>query len=114
MLSAINRFHGRRSIGFVYRNGQSVRDRFFSIKFIANPRRKASRISIVVSRKTCKFAVGRNRIRRRIYEIIRHRLDRFSTAYDIVITVTTSEAIEMPHQDLSSNIDKLLTKANIL
>ncbi|HMQ95619.1 MAG TPA: ribonuclease P protein component [Candidatus Saccharibacteria bacterium] len=114
MLAKQYRFHGHKSLGFVYRKGQSVRDQLVVIKYTTNSRRQHSRISVVVSRKTCKFAVGRNRIRRRIYEVFRHHLADFSAAYDIVVIVTSSDIATIPHTELQLSIDKLLEKAGTI
>ena len=74
MLQQCNRFHGHGSLKFVYKNGQAVRSSIATIKYVKNPYRNHSRFAVVVSKKVLKSAVRRNRIRRRVYEIIRLEL----------------------------------------
>lgn len=100
MLSARHRFHGHGSLRYVYKNGQAVRSRLLTVKNTANKHRRHSRVAVVVSKKVHKSAVGRNRIRRRVYEIIRHELPRITSAHDIVVIITSSEVLALPAPDL--------------
>lgn len=84
------------------------------IKTVANKHRKDSRIAVVISKKTLKSAVRRNRIRRRIYETIRSILPSLNGVYDIAVIVTASDIINMPHQDMLNQIDQLLSQSDIL
>lgn len=104
MLSIVHRFHGHGSLKYLYRNGRAVRSRLFIVKYVPNTRRRHSRFSVVVSKKVLKSAVGRNRIRRRIYEIIRHELPQFETVCDVAIIITSSEVRDMKASDLSEQL----------
>jgi ribonuclease P protein component len=68
---------------------------------------------VVVSKKVIKSAIGRNRIRRRIYEYIRTHMDRFNDVYDIVVITTSPELKDIPYSDLSGQMDTLLEKAGV-
>lgn len=107
MLSYKNRFHGHGGLSYVYRHGRPVRNRLFTIKAVPNARRKHSRIAVVVSKKVHKRAVGRNRIRRRLYEQFRHQLPSINGTWDIVCIVSSSELREHP----IVHIEQLLTDA---
>jgi len=113
MLSVIHRFHGHGSLRYVYKNGQAVRSRLVTIKYIANSRRKHSRFSVVVSKKVLKSAVGRNRIRRRIYEVVRHELPHLKPAHDVVIMAFSSELLALPYEELVDTIRQLFTQADL-
>lgn len=80
------------------------------IKVVANKHRDNSRIAVVVSKKTLKSAVGRNRIRRRLYETIRPTLPILSGIYDIVIIVTSSDIINLSAGDMSDQVYQLLSQ----
>ena len=71
MLAQKFRFHGHGSLRYLYKNGDAVRSHLITLKYIANPRRKTSRFTVVVGKKVIKSAVKRNRIRRRVYEVVR-------------------------------------------
>lgn len=113
MLSFQNRFHGHGSLRYVYKNGEAVRSHLLTIKHIHNSHRKHSRFSVVVSKKVHKGAVGRNRIRRRLYEIIRHELPQLKTSSDVVLIIFSSEVISMPHDELKEAIQQLFSQGNL-
>lgn len=110
MLSSLYRFHGHGSLRYVYKNGVAIRSRQLTIKYTQNPHRKHSRFSVVVSKKVYKRAVGRNRIRRRLYEVLRDQLPIIPPAHDIVLIVTSSEVLEMPHGELRELVTGLLSE----
>lgn len=113
MLSVVHRFHGHGSLRYVYKNGQAVRSRLVTIKYVANPRRSHSRFAVVVSKKVHKSAVGRNRIRRRIYEIVRQELPRLARPHDVAIMVFSSEVIALPAPELTETIRHLFEQADL-
>ena len=115
MLSALHRFHGHGSLRYVYKNGQAVRSHLITIKFTANPRRKHSRFAVVVSKKVHKGAVGRNRIRRRVYEVVRQELPELSPErmHDVVLMVFSSEVLALPHDELVAVVRDLFTQADL-
>lgn len=114
MLSQIYRFHGHGSLRYVYRNGHSIRGRLITVKYSENRRRKISRCSVVVSKKIAKLAVDRNRIRRRIYEIIRLQLPYIQKPHDIVVIITNSDIQQLSHEELTSYLCNQLREADIL
>jgi ribonuclease P protein component len=114
MISFNNRFHGHSSLSFVYKNGQIVRSRSVTIKYVPNSHRKQTRVAVVISKKTLKSAVRRNRIRRRIYEYVRLKLPDLKAVYDIAIIVTSSDFINLSHLEMTRQIDQLLDQAGIV
>lgn len=114
MLSAIYRFHGHGSLKYVFTNGSAVRSRLLTVKHVANKRRSKPRVAVVVSKKVIKSAVGRNRIRRRVYEYIHSILPLIHPQADIVIIVTSAEIRTIPYDQLSSEIHSLLQQTDLL
>ena len=112
MITKINRFHGYGSLNYVYRKGQVVRGPYCMIKFVVNPKRKDYRAAVVVSKKVHKSAVVRNRIRRRIYEIIRSA--NIQKNVDIVLVVFDEYLACAPAQELQQDIKSQLAKANLI
>ena len=113
MLEQKYRFHGHGSLKFVYRNGNSIRSSLITMKYIDNPRRKNNRFAVVISKKVIKSAVRRNRLRRRIYEIIRLELPTLKDNYDIVMLVFSGEVYSMNHEALEGLIKKLFSQAEL-
>lgn len=113
MLAFEYRFHGHGSLRYVYKNGTAQRSRYFTVKTTTNKRRKRSRFAVVVSKKVHKSAVGRNRMRRRVYEIIRHELPRLVGTHDVVIILSSSEVIGAPALELNEQIQHLFQEAGL-
>lgn len=112
MISQKYRFHGHSSLRYVMSNGQILHSKFFAVRWATNERRHRPRVSVVVSKKVFKSAVKRNRIRRRIYEIVRHLLPG-SPAVDVVISVYSSETLTATHDELTIQLLPLLHKAGL-
>jgi ribonuclease P protein component len=113
MLSFQHRFHGHGSLRYVYKNGQAIRSHLLTIKYVTNSHRKHSRFSVVVSKKVHKSAVGRNRIRRRLYEIIRTELPNIQSAHDIALIIASDEMMRMPFSELHETIRQLFSQAGL-
>lgn len=114
MLRKTFRFHGHGSLNYLYRKGDSRRHGPLLIKYATNPKRRKFRAAVVVSRKVSKSAPKRNRIRRRIYEIVRRASPQITQAYDFSITVFEEQVGTMPHDQLERMVHKLLEDAGIL
>lgn len=98
---------------YVYKNGTAFRSRVVTIKVSKNPHRQHSRFAVVISKKVLKSAVGRNRIRRRVYEVVRLELPKITAPHDVAIMIFSSEAMTMPHDELRSIIIGLFTDAGL-
>ena len=101
MLAARFRFHGHGSLKFLHKNASVSRSRYFTIKVVTNAHRKHSRFAVIVSKKVHKSAVGRNRIRRRTYEMIRAVQPQFDNTIDLAVIVTSGEALSAAYDDLN-------------
>ena len=113
MLQQRYRFHGYGGLRYLYRHASAERSRLLTIKYVANRRRRMPRIAVVVSKKVHKSAVGRNRIRRRIYEILRQQVPHFTGVYDVALIITSSEVLTTPHDELVLVVKNLLVRAGI-
>lgn len=113
MLQYKYRFHGHGSLRYLYKNGKTVRNRSLSIRFVQNPKRKDTRCAVVVTRKLYKSAPKRNRIRRRIYEVLRTNWQHILPANDIVINVFEPRFYDMPYEDLKASVADVLARAEL-
>lgn len=112
MLSRKHRFHGRRSLAYVYRRGVTARVQHLAVRYARNPDQTVYRLAVIVSRKVHKSAVARNRLRRRIYEAVRTGPP-IVEPYDLVITVFTDQVSALSHDELRASLLRLLTKAGV-
>ena len=99
MLNKKYRFHSRGGVKYVYQHGKTVRTPKMSLVFAENTR-GFTRVAVVVSKKVDKTAVGRNRIRRRVYEALRLNFDLIPKAKDYVFVVFSSDVMKMPFDEL--------------
>ncbi|HSX29878.1 MAG TPA: ribonuclease P protein component [Candidatus Saccharimonadales bacterium] len=114
MIAGTHRFHGRNSLRYVYQQGKTVRAGELALRFAYNNRITSYRVAVVVSRKVSKSAVIRNRIRRRIYEIVRSAAADITDPYDLIFTVYDEALAEKPHVLLRKNIVGCLARAGVL
>ena len=112
MLSKKYRFHSRGGVRFTYKHGRSIRQPKISLIFNPNERGK-QRFAVVVSKKVLKSAVGRNRIRRRIYEAIRAELPHLHQPCDHIFTIYSREIKDLPFTELQDLISNLLAQASL-
>lgn len=113
MLSQKYRFHGHGSLRYLYRNGSAARNRLVLVKFCENKHRVHSRVAVVVAKKVAKSAVKRNRIRRRVFEVIRTHWSHIKPHHDISLTVFTAEFLTMTPEEVEQNIIDVLTQARL-
>ena len=67
---------------------------------------------MVVSKKVLKSAVGRNRIRRRVYEIIRHELPKIDGTFDVAVMIFHKSVKDISHEELKENIVNTFKEAD--
>ncbi len=113
MLPKPFRFHGHQSVRRVYQRGKSVRNALGSLHVFLDEKRASVHVAVVVSKKVDKSAVVRNRIRRRIYEIIRLHPEHSNFRHEMVVTVYQQEAATLPHAELEAEVHDLLKKAHL-
>ena len=113
MLSHKYRFHGHGSLRYLHRNGRVARSRHLLVKFVTNTRRDESRFAVVVGKKVVKSAVKRNRIRRRIFEIVRKNWQHIRQNRDVVITVYSPELLVMSADEIERMVIGTLTQADV-
>jgi len=114
MLARNYRFHGHNSLRLVYAKGSTARSRLLSMRFVHNPHRTDSRVAVVVAKKVIKAAPKRNRIRRRVYEMIREYWPTLRPGYDLAITVHSPEVLVLSSAMVRQEVESLLLAARLL
>ena len=108
MIARKNRFHGHNSVSRV--RGKAVRLPFFSVYYAHNKKRKDYRMAVVVSKKTAKSAVVRNRNRRRLYEQVRVQKCFAGASVDVVFVVNTADVATMSAEKIQTQVAKAAQK----
>lgn len=112
MLSKKYRFHSRGGVRYVYQKGKTVRTPRMSLVFVKNDK-GFTRIGVVVSKKVEKTAVGRNRIRRRVYEAIRLNMDKIPKEMDYVFVVYSKKIAKIPFSELEETLGLLVEQSKL-
>ena len=84
-----------------------------SLRVAPNPRRVNTRVAVVISKKVIKAAPKRNRVRRRVYEVLRTHWDHIKPAHDIVLTVYDPSVWDAPHEQLEAEIIDALQRSRL-
>lgn len=114
MLARIFRFHGHQAVRRSYRQGSSVRGALGSLHVNRPANRPQFKVAVVVSKKVHKSAVVRNRIRRRVYELVRMNQASINKPVELIFTIYQVEAATIPSEQLAREVNDLLTKAKLL
>ena len=112
MLPRENRLKKQKDFERVYQQGKGFKQDFLFLKAVSNGL-EITRFGLVVSRKISKKAVIRNRVKRRLREIIRLRLEKVKKGVDVVL-VTLPGIEEKEYQEIEQMVDKLLEKAKLV
>lgn len=96
----------------MYQKGKTVRKSKASLVFVPNER-GFTRVAVVVSKKVEKTAVGRNRIRRRVYEVIRKNFEYLPKKTDYIFVIYAKEVMVMPHAELEKTLGELVEEAKL-
>ena len=115
MLGRTHRFHGYNSLRAVYRRGRTLRGPMLSLKYATDRPGRPYRVGIVVGRKVSKSAVVRNRIRRRLYGLVRTQLNaERARGHDLVFTGYDERLASIEYDQLKAIVADLLQKAGLL
>ena len=72
-----------------------------------------TRVAVVVSKKVAKSAVDRNRIRRRVYEVVRLNFDLIPRKVDYIFVVYNKSISKMPFKELEALMGELVAEAKV-
>ncbi len=98
----------RSSVKYTLKKGQKVSSEFFIIKYL-KAKSPENRFSVSVSLKTAPKAVDRNKLRRKIYSIIKKLDLDFPSKLNMVIIVKKSAA-ELTYEALNEKIKDIIKK----
>ncbi len=111
MLSRKHRLSKQKDFDRVYKSGKQCAAPHLILKGVRNDA-DFSRFAIIISKKIAKKAVDRNRVKRQISEIIRQRLAKIKTGFDLVIIVK-KDVLDQSSDVLAKELDGLLGKAGL-
>ena len=115
MLSKLNRIKKKKDFEIIFKKGKSFKNKLFILRFLKNNFNQ-SRFGFVVSQKVSKKAVIRNKIRRRLSEIIKDNLKNIQKPennLDLVF-ISLPETAGKEFLAIKESVEELLIKAKII
>lgn len=107
MLPFKNRLKKKKDFESVFKQGRGVKQGLLYLKFKKNGL-ESSRFGIIAGKNFSKRAVDRNKIKRRIREIVRGRISYVKQGLDVIIVVMPK--MENDYDRLEKTINKLFSK----
>lgn len=103
MLPKENRIINDSKIPFILKKGNLVNNEYLLARWNKNSLER-NRFNVLVSSKLYKKAVDRNRLRRQMYEVIRHNQNKFRTAHHFDMVIIPKKAIiGIPYKIMEKN-----------
>lgn len=112
MLAKKYRFHSRGGVKYVYQKGKTIRKAKMSLVFCNNAK-GFTRVAVVVSKKVSKTAVSRNRIRRRVYEVVRENMEFLPQKRDYIFVVYSTDVLRMSYNELVKLLGELVHESKV-
>ena len=112
MLSKSYRLVKTKDFENVFKRGKFFAEEFINIKTVENDL-DISRFGFIIGKKASKKAVKRNRVKRQMREIIRLRLNKIKTGFDVIVMVKP-EIIGKDYREIEQTVEKILKKSGLL
>lgn len=112
MLPAKNQLKKKQDFGIVFQKGKGFKENFLYLKVVKN-NLKTSRFGFIISKKFSPKATVRNKIKRRLREIVKINLDDIKKGIDGVLIVIPGLQIS-DFWELEEIVNRLFRKAGIV
>ncbi|MBU0476632.1 ribonuclease P protein component [Patescibacteria group bacterium] len=112
MLPKVNRLKKNKDFERVFKKGKGFKEGLLILKLVPNELEQA-RFGIVVSQKVSKKAVLRNKIKRRIGELVKSKLVQIKKGIDVILIAAPGLGL-IDFQEIEKILNKLFIKAKIL
>ena len=111
MLKRINRLKKRYQFNYVYKSGEHFSGEHI-VLYVVSSKTKNIKVGLAVTRKIG-HAVVRNRVRRRLREIVKKQVPNLKQNYNIIV-VARENVINASFEKLTNEFIKLIKKANLI
>jgi ribonuclease P protein component len=112
MIAKKFRLHKKSDFDELAKSSHKFYSNNFVLRFVKN-NEDLSCFAVVVSKKISLKAVIRNKIRRRVYEVIRLNMDSFKKGFKIIIFVKKG-VLEMEYSELEKELLYIFKKAELV
>ena len=108
MLPFKNRLKKEKDFQQVFNKGRFINSDLISVRFLGNST-DDTRVGFIVSKKVSKKAVLRNRVKRKLREVMRANMEKIKGGFDIIIT---AKSIEL--EKIDKTLEELLKRSNLI
>jgi ribonuclease P protein component len=108
MLKKNARITKQRDFDFLYKQGKRLKSKFFAVVFITN-NVGFNRFAFIVSSKVDKRAVVRNKLKRRMREIIRANYQKIKPSFDFII-IALPQSVKVSFEELKADLETFFNK----
>ena len=108
MLPFKNRLKKEKDFQQVFNKGKFINSDLISVRFLDN-NTDDTRVGFIVSKKVSKKAVLRNRVKRKLREVMRANMEKIKGGFDIIIT---AKSIEL--EKIDKTLEELLKRSNLI
>ena len=112
MLTKINRLKKEKDFEKIFKKGKSFKNGFLILKIVSNDLEE-SRFGFIVSQKVSKKAVLRNKVKRRLRDIIQKNIVKIKKGVDIVLIVLPGLE-KKSFLETKETLDTLLKKTGLV
>ena len=112
MSPKLNRLKNKKDFKKVLRRGKGLREDFLILKFVKN-NLPQTRIGFIVGIKVSKRATLRNKVRRRLRELVKKEIDNLKNELDIVL-IAQPGLENKDFWEIEEILNKLFKKAKII
>ena len=111
MLNRINRLKKRYQFNYVYKSGDHYSGEHI-VLYVVSSKTKSIKVGLAVTKKVG-HAVVRNKIRRRLREIVKSQIPKLKQSYNIIV-VAKENISSASFEKLSNEFFKLIKKADLI
>lgn len=112
MLPKENRLKKEKEFEAVFKGGRTIKGGNIFLRYLANGTGK-TKVGFVVSKKVSKLAVKRNKVKRRMREIVRIRKEEIKEGLSIIFIALPS-AVNADYGEMEKDIEILLNKGELI
>jgi ribonuclease P protein component len=112
MLSLKNRLKKKKEFERVFKRGKGLKEDFLVLKLVKN-NLPQSRFGFIVGTKVSKRATLRNKLKRRLRELIRMKMEEIKTGYDIIL-IAQPGLEDRDFWELEEITNKIFSRAKII
>ncbi|MDD4531726.1 MAG: ribonuclease P protein component [Candidatus Pacebacteria bacterium] len=112
MLPKENRLKKEKEFEAVFKGGRTIRGNNIFLRYLANGTDK-TKVGFVVSKKVSKLAVKRNRIKRRMREIVRLKKKDIKEGLSVIFVALPSSG-DAGYEEIKRDIESLFNKGELI